>query len=225
MSKTTVESLATLDETWLLRRSMAMYGRWSKPQQWLASKKDTVLDVDEPEPINGVEASHGVFGISCRWREQRNAIFSSCWSRTYEERCMKHSGYQGVDYYSLLDCTKVTGEQPHRLDKLPWEKREVKQYFLQEQSVVSRNWFGRYIGYTNVTVKMPVCRPRSMEMPVRAPEWTEDWYRAPLLHSLGTNLSDSNVSRRPQNTTGDTSNQKTVLTRKIAGRRLQSVEL
>ena len=30
-----------------------------------------------------------------------------------------------------------------------------------------------------------------MEMPVKAPEWTEDWYRTPLLHSLGTNLSES----------------------------------
>ena len=190
LSKPTAESLDTLDESWLLKRSMAGHGKWSKPQ-WLASNKETILEVDAPEPVNGTEASNSILDISCRWRERRNAIFSSNWVLPYEKRSSSHAGYQGVDIYSLQDSSNVPRHLAHRMDNLPWEKREVKQFFLHEQSVVNRNWFGRFKRYSSVSVEMPVCKPRSMEMPVKASEWTEDWYRTPALHSLGTNLSGS----------------------------------
>ena len=189
-SKTSSHSFDTMDENWLLKRSMADYTPWGKPQ-WLGSKKTTVLDVDDPDPINGVEASRLLYDLSYRWRERRDAFFSSGWSRPYEKRCSRHKGYQGVDKYSLRTSSSFLREKPHRLDKQPWERREVKQFFLHEQSVSRRNWFGRFKRYSSIQVDLPVCRPRSMEMPVRAPEWTEDWYRTPYLQSLGTNLSGS----------------------------------
>eukprot|EP00977_Amphora_coffeiformis_P016077 scaffold4875_cov155-Amphora_coffeaeformis.AAC.4 len=194
LSKPTAESLESLDESWLLKRSMAGHGKWSKPQ-FFSSTKETVLEVDAPEPINGTEASNSILDISCRWREQRNAVFSAHWALSYGTRSSPHTGYQGVDIHSLRDSSKVhrrpAQRRHHRLDNLPWEKREVKQCFLHEQSVVNRNWFGRFKRYSSVTVDMPVCKPRSMEMPVKASEWTEDWYRTPTLPSLGTNLSGS----------------------------------
>jgi hypothetical protein len=190
-SKNTAPSFDTLEERWLVKRSMASHGfSWNR-QSWLASKKETTIDVEEPESINGVEASRAVYDISMRWKEQRDAIFSSGWILPYETRTAKHSGFMGVDLYSLAASNNTTEEGPHRLDMVPWEKREVKQRFLHEQSIIQRNWFGRLKRYSSVTVVMPVCRPHSMEMPVKAPEWTEDWYRSPLLNPLGTNLSES----------------------------------
>ena len=67
------------------------------------------------------------------------------------------------------------------MDDLPWEHRDAKQRFLYEQSVqFCRNWFGRIDELEgNDFYKEPVTTATSMEMPMRAGEWTEEWYKQP----------------------------------------------
>jgi len=67
-------------------------------------------------------------------------------------------------------------------DETPWELRYVRQRFLHERSLTfSRNWFGNLVNTTgNDKIKAPVCKPKSMEMPMRnipdPGDWTPEWY-------------------------------------------------
>jgi hypothetical protein len=91
----------------------------------------------------------------------------------------------------LYDSTDAL-TQIHRLDSKPWENREVKQLFLYEQSIAfCRNWFGRFREMEGIRVRQPVARPKSMEMPMRVNEWSEDWYTPPWADPLSSNLSGS----------------------------------
>jgi hypothetical protein len=51
-----------------------------------------------------------------------------------------------------------------------------------------------------IRVHQPVARPKSMEMPMRINEWSEDWYTSPWAAPLGSNLSGSvaGSGRRPK---------------------------
>jgi len=104
------------------------------------------------------------------------------WKVSYKQRTRNHPGFKNIDIYSVLESTKVTVSEKARDDYIPWEHRDVKQLFLQERSVeFSRNWYGEN-QYTRVNYrfKLPVCRPRSMEMPIGtaedAVEWNKDIY-------------------------------------------------
>jgi len=67
------------------------------------------------------------------------------------------------------------------IDRAPWEYRDVRQRFLHEKSVESRNWFGTLeMKRENDRVPYPVCRPKSFQQAVKnipdPDEWNEDWY-------------------------------------------------
>jgi hypothetical protein len=102
--------------------------------------------------------------------------------------------------YSLYDSSEAITTS-HMLDLKPWENREVKQLFLYEQSIAfCRKWFGRFRELEGIRVHQPVARPKSMEMPMRINEWSEDWYTSPWAAPLGSNLSGSvaGSGRRPK---------------------------
>uniref|UniRef100_A0A7S2YQV9 Uncharacterized protein n=1 Tax=Entomoneis paludosa TaxID=265537 RepID=A0A7S2YQV9_9STRA len=184
------------EDTWVLKRSMAM---WNKSRQnWLPGKKVRVIEVDDPETIDGVQASSHLLSLARSWSTRAYRKTGHRWQEPYKERTTRHGGYLDVDVNSLYQVCTVNAPQHHQ-DSLPWEHRNVKQRFLYEPSVgFCRNWFGalRATG-GNKLVRNPVCRPRSMEMPMRAPGWKEDWFRAPTFAPLGTNMSGDALDLAP----------------------------
>ena len=141
------------------------------------------------------------------------AMTSGKLSKTMNE--MAWEELQNVKQRFLNDSLQesVTNEKENKsIDETPWELRNVRQGFLHERSLTfSRNWFGDLVETTgNDKIKAPVCKPKSMEMPMRnirdRGDWTPEWYttwggrkqreRRPSLDSSVDSLSDSYTERR-----------------------------
>ncbi len=107
----------------------------------------------------------------------------------------------------------VTNEKENKsIDETSWEFRNVRQGFLHERSLTfSRNWFGDLVETSgNDKIKAPICKPKSMQMPMRnipdPGDWTPEWYtpwggrklhkRRPSLDSSVDSLGDSYTDRR-----------------------------
>jgi hypothetical protein len=183
----------SVEDQWIRRRSMATWSthnQW-KHEQWLAPKQLKVIEVDDPREINGVEAAETLSCPAFRRNTRKGCPGTDQWRLPYKERTSAHPGYFNVDVYSLYNSTDAL-TQIHRLDSKPWENREVKQLFLYEQSIAfCRNWFGRFREMEGIRVRQPVAHPKSMEMPMRVNEWSEDWYTPPWADPLSSNLSGS----------------------------------
>eukprot|EP00980_Cylindrotheca_fusiformis_P028392 scaffold22596_cov131-Cylindrotheca_fusiformis.AAC.21 len=154
-------------KAWSRRKEMAT--EWKSNQTWLS-----------PRTLNGVSAAKniGVFANTGKEPELRP------WKLSYQERTRNHSGFRDIHVYSIRESTEVVIAEDPVNDAIPWERRDVKQRFLQERSVeFSRNWFGENLRWRgNDKYKPPICKPKSMEMPIsNAPDseqWTEDVYTA-----------------------------------------------
>ena len=174
------------DRATLLSRRHA--SKWRNPweKRWCLEyhEKDSrpinlLMDLDERCRISGVAAASTIF--KRREVRERAIPIRQQWQSTYKDRTQNHQGYFNVHVFSLYNAAMVNSEW-HDLDDEPWEDREVLQNFLHEKSIsFSRNWFGdlnRTRG--NDRVKLPVARPKSMEMPTEnlpdAGEWVEEWY-------------------------------------------------
>jgi hypothetical protein len=166
------------------KRRLKIQRRWTYLQEVSGSSFNA-------GPINAVAATAllekdvvgGIVGGDC--------LFTKQWRVPYLLRTGAHPGYFDVDIFSLYDAAAVPGPS-HPLDELPWENRSVKQRFLHEQSIsFSRNWFGS-IAFTegNDRIHQPVCMPKSMEMPMKAGEWTDEWYQKPWIVQAESTLSD-----------------------------------
>jgi hypothetical protein len=163
------------NDVWRRRAAMASYGWGWEEATWLSPKNG----VKNPGGIDGVAAVEGLsslmFNKHCFPFAKRN------WKLSYEDRIRPHSGYFNIDVHSLQEAAAFgDGEWPQ--DETPWEHRQVRQRFLHEKSVAfSRNWFGSFeIVRGNDKIKAPVCKPKSMEMPMEnipdPGDWTEEWY-------------------------------------------------
>ncbi|EED91974.1 predicted protein [Thalassiosira pseudonana CCMP1335] len=149
-------------------------GLWRSP--WKRNRMRAQVDSSEGckrDAINGVSAA-AVFV-----QRSRSSVQRQC-SLTAEERTKGHNGFGDVDFYSLYDATTIKAED-QEIDAAPWEFRDVRQRFLHEKSVESRNWFGTFEKKRgNDRVHAPVSRPKSLEVSVtRIPdpeEWSEDWF-------------------------------------------------
>jgi hypothetical protein len=164
------------EELWARKRDIAM---WPKgPNGGWLSRLTSSNWIRAPGPINAVNATV-YFALPAFVRHRHNPGTQQ-WAQPYAPRIAAHIGYFNVNVKSLYDASSQYGIQ-HPQDLLPWERREVKQRFLQEQSVsYNRNWFGTTKKvYGNNRLRQPVCRPKSMEMPMKAGEWTEEWYKKP----------------------------------------------
>lgn len=152
-------------KTWHRRNEMAT--EWQSNKTWLS-----------PKTLNGVSAAKnlGFFANTSKEQEPRP------WKLPYKERTRNHHGFKDVDVYSVRESTAVLISTNPKEDVIPWERRDVKQLFLQERSVeFARNWFGENLRMRgNEKYKPPICKPKSMEMPISSapdPEqWTEDIY-------------------------------------------------
>jgi hypothetical protein len=143
-----------------------------------------------------------IYAVACVLGLPRRKKFSfgsttgpNTWRLRYSERTESHSGFIDIDVHSLYSASSVH-RRPHTLDVAPWESRAVKQRFLHEQSLATRNWFGCLTTTRgNKKVKEPVCRPKSMEMPMQIGEWTEEWFKQPRVIPVGmSNLYDDGLS-------------------------------
>ncbi|KAL7572081.1 hypothetical protein ACA910_001725 [Epithemia clementina (nom. ined.)] len=176
---------------WIAMRNMGIWNR--KKNNWLPQKQGKTSSKEvQPRQIDGVKASSKLCEYARTWYSRPYRELAARWQMPCRQRTNRHPGYLGVHVNSLYDFTMVNA-QKHRHDKLPWEHRDVKQRFLDEVSVAfRRNWFGRLRNTEgNPIVDTPVCRPKSMEMPMRAPDWTDEWFRPPKLAPLDTNISGS----------------------------------
>ena len=126
-------------------------------------------------PINGVAAA-AALSEKRRLRGPRRSHLTT----TIQKRTKAHRGFLDIDFYSLYEATTCHGED-EEIDKAPWEFRDVRQRFLAEKSVDSRNWFGSFepkLG--NDRVSNPVACPKSLLVPAtkipESGEWNEDWF-------------------------------------------------
>lgn len=93
-----------------------------------------ICNKNSPGDINGVAAAAA---ISAR----KGRLTRRICLRSVEDRTKDHEGYFDIDFYSLYEATEVSVEDQD-IDLAPWEYRDVRQRFLHEKSVESRNWFG-----------------------------------------------------------------------------------
>lgn len=165
--------------SWQRRTAMATYGWGWKEATWLSPKTS-------PSPAN--LAAAGIRDVAAS-KDASNFIFNkksfplarkNC-KLSYNRRVKPHTGYFDVDMYSLQESAAFGKENLYK-DETPWELRHVRQRFLHERSLTfSRNWFGDLVKTNgNDKIKAPICKPKSMEMPMRKipdpGDWTPEWY-------------------------------------------------
>ncbi|KAG7337357.1 hypothetical protein IV203_000006 [Nitzschia inconspicua] len=163
------------EEIWRRRTAMATYGWGWEEATWLSPRSAG----KGPVGIDGVTAVEGLTNFM--FNKDSFVFARRNWSLSYKQRTKEHSGYFDVHVNSLLE-SATFGEGHWPKDDTPWELRYVRQRFLHERSLsFSRNWFGTLeMVNGNDKIKAPVCKPKSMEMPMEnIPEdgqWDVEWY-------------------------------------------------
>mmetsp|Transcript_17021 Transcript_17021/g.39268 ORF Transcript_17021/g.39268 Transcript_17021/m.39268 type:complete len:1209 (+) Transcript_17021:165-3791(+) len=174
------QSIESYDEDiWQRRSAMAAYGWGWEGATWLSPKASSGSPMIPRDGIDRVialnDSSNFLFN-----RKSFPLTRKRC-KLSYDRRVKSHTGYFDVDVYSLQESAAVGQENQFR-DETPWELRRVRQKFLHERSIsFSRNWFGNLVKTSgNDKVKAPICKPKSMEMPMpKIPDpgdWTPEWY-------------------------------------------------
>ncbi|GAX22458.1 hypothetical protein FisN_14Hh073 [Fistulifera solaris] len=183
-------SFDMMEDAWIIRRSMAMYGN-KQNMVWTESQRFIIADVHPPKEIDAVHTTAKFFHRGSFLKRSKIDPLTSVWKEIYADRTMAHPGYLDVHINSLYVSTSCRNERDPR-DSLPWESRPVKQRFLHEQSVsFCKNWFGILVPvHSNHDIPQPICRPDSFPMPV-AGEWTQEWYTKKSLARIQSNLSGS----------------------------------
>ena len=161
---------------WQRRTAMATYGWGWQEATWLSPRMSPKVK-DLPN-IDGVTMAEGTSNFMFNKKSfpfaRKNCKLS------YNSRTKPHKGYFNVDMNSLQESATFGEDWPK--DETPWELRYVRQRFLHERSLsFSRNWFGNLVRASgNDKIKAPVCKPKSMEMPMRnipdPGDWTPEWY-------------------------------------------------
>jgi len=186
------------------RNQMATFG-----QGWLSP----TARYSKPQDINGVTVAENIRRFVCS-----QSIFKNHrpWRRLYGARTQYHPGFRNIDVYSIYASTAVEPEPDEEEEYIPWEHRDVQQRFLHEKSFsFARNWFGDLIPKRgNQKIKAPVCKPKSMEMPMEIVpepgEWTEEWFtqwKSPALQrrtSRRSGSDDGSSSEESHTRSGET---------------------
>ena len=162
---------------WQRRTAMATYGWGWQEATWLSPKKPPkVANLSE---IGGMATAEGISNFMFNKKSFPFAR-ENC-KLSYKLRTKPHIGYFSVDVNSLQESAAFGGDDWPQ-DETPWELRYVRQRFLHERSLTfSRNWFGNLVNTRgNDKIKAPICKPKSMEMPMRnipdPGDWTPEWY-------------------------------------------------
>jgi len=174
------KSIESYDEgIWQRRTAMATYGWGWEEATWLSPKTSPRAANLSGAGIHGVAASKDVSNLM--FNKKSFPIARKNCKLSYGRRVKRHTGYFDVDMYSLQE-SAAFGEKNLHKDETPWELRHVRQRFLHERSLTfSRNWFGDLVKTSgNDKIKAPICKPKSMEMPMRnipdPGDWTPEWY-------------------------------------------------
>jgi len=174
------KSIESYDEgTWQRRTAMATHGWGWEQAAWLSPKSSPGPSTPSRTNFHVVAATKDISNYM--FNKQAFPLARKTCKLSYNERVKPHPGYFEVDMYSLQECA-VSGEESLYKDETPWELRHVRQRFLHERSLTfSRNWFGDLVETSgNDKVKEPICKPKSMEMPMRKipdpGDWTPEWY-------------------------------------------------
>ena len=165
---------------WQRRAAMAKYGWEWEEATWISSPKTSPSNAHLSRPgIHSLTASRDISNFMFN---RRSFPLSRKYCKlSYIRREKSHAGYFDVDVYSLQE-SAACGKENMFKDETPWELRHVRQRFLHERSLTfSRNWFGDIVKTRgNDKIKAPVCKPKSMEMPMRnvpdPGDWTPEWY-------------------------------------------------
>jgi len=163
------------EDIWRRRTAMATYGWGWEEATWLSPRAAG----KGPIGIDGVMAAEGISNFM--FTKDSFTFAKRNWKLSYKQRTKEHAGYFDVDLHSLQQAATY-GEGNWPQDDTPWELRYVRQRFLHERSLsFSRNWFGTFKEVNgNDKIKAPVCKPKSMEMPMNNipedGEWEEEWY-------------------------------------------------
>lgn len=124
----------------VLRDDLPGYtGYWRSPWEKNRTRSHYYSGNFSKDTIDGVAAAAQ---FACR---SGNASQRHCFLPA-KERTKDHKGYREIDFYSLYEATTVKA-QDQDIDFVSWDCREVRQRFLHEKSVESRNWFGKLVIY------------------------------------------------------------------------------
>jgi hypothetical protein len=174
------KSIESYDEgTWQRRTAMATHGWGWEQAAWLSPKSSPGPSTPSRTNFHVVAATKDISNYM--FNKKAFPLARKTCKLSYNQRVKPHPGYFEVDMYSLQECA-VSGEESLYKDETPWELRHVRQRFLHERSLTfSRNWFGDLVESSgNDKVKEPICKPKSMEMPMRKipdpGDWTPEWY-------------------------------------------------
>eukprot|EP00956_Cyclotella_meneghiniana_P001904 scaffold2066_cov68-Cyclotella_meneghiniana.AAC.11 len=121
----------------VLRDDLPGYtGYWRSPWERNRSCSHYYSGNCSKDTIDGVAAA-AQFAYRSGNARQRHCFLPE------KERTKDHKGYSEIDFYSLYEATAVKA-QDLDIDFVSWDCREVRQRFLYEKSVESRNWFGMF---------------------------------------------------------------------------------
>ena len=120
----------------VLRDDLPGYlGYWKSPWEKNRIRSHYYSENSAKNTINGVQAA-ARFADRRGYTKQRPCFLSE------KERVKGHDGYREIDFYSLYEATTVQVEDQD-IDLATWDERDVRQRFLHEKSLESRNWFGK----------------------------------------------------------------------------------
>jgi hypothetical protein len=120
----------------VLRDDLPGYlGYWRSPWEKNRTRSHYYSGNGKKDVIDGVAAA---VAFACRGGNARQKHFFL----SEKERTKGHRGYRDIDFYSLYEATTVQAEDQD-IDLASWDCRDVRQRFLHEKSVESRNWFGK----------------------------------------------------------------------------------
>jgi hypothetical protein len=120
----------------VLRNDLPGYlGYWKSPWERNRCRQGIVWGSGRKDGVSGVDAA-------ARCARRSGSTMQRLCFLPEKERTKGHPGYRDIDFYSLYEATNVKVED-QEIDSVPWECREVRQRFLHEKSVESRNWFGK----------------------------------------------------------------------------------
>jgi len=174
------KSIENYDEgIWQRRTAMATYGWGWEEATWLSPKTSPKASNLSAAGIHSIASSKDLSNFM--FNKKSFPLARKNCKLSYNQRAKPHAGYFDVDMYSLQEAAAFGKENLYK-DDTPWELRHVRQRFLHERSLTfSRNWFGDLVKRDgNDKIKAPICKPKSMEMPMRKipdpGDWTPEWY-------------------------------------------------
>ncbi len=193
----------------LQKHGVVMLG-WKSP--WSHRPGSQLLAFSEP--IRASEVCH-INGTNAAASLSRRRAINFQTPQKKSNNYKARSFNKGIDLFSFKESMDSSCHET-KLDNIPWEHRNVRQKFLSEKSIETRNWFGSLVMTRgNDRNHQPVSHPSSAELDWKIfpypGSWEENWFTPWQAYRVNpTNLlidqkisndsedSEDLVSERPQ---------------------------